>query len=128
MVGLPRATSYDVDWRVIVLPEDLHIIGNGFAALEDTERINMQFRLRRTSSSNEGVMRDVWIKASASRLLHEDGSVKAFMCTLVDVSTFKWAEAEQKLRADEALRAKCEQENVRFTDFATLMVTNIVCH
>lgn len=66
-----------------------------------------QFRLKDRKWENS----NAWIQGMSYPELEEDGSIKSIMGTLVDISQFKWAENVQKLRTEEALEAKRQQEN-----------------
>lgn len=112
MVRLPRMDFVQIDWKDVVHEDDMPIVMESFITMNNTkEPAYFQFRVKRRHSSDEGT-RDLWTKASCCPLMSEDGAILNFMGTIIDISSFKWAEAEQKLRADEALRAKHEQENV----------------
>lgn len=66
----------------------------------------------------------MWILVSAFPELSSDGSVKAVMTCLTDISHLKWAENLQKQRTEEALESKRQQEN--FIDMTSHEVRNPV--
>jgi len=112
MTGTNPANFREVDWALSVYREDAAIVNDAFETISHTfGRIDFQFRLDRRRLTSGGT-RELWTKASLVPLSNEDGSIKAYMGTIIDISSFKWAEAEQKLRVEEAMRAKMEQENV----------------
>ncbi len=63
-----------------------------------------------------------WVHFSAYPDLAEDGSVRAVMGTLCDISHLKWAEELQKRRMEEAVEARRSQEN--FIDMTSHEIRN----
>lgn len=82
--------------------------------LETKEPMTVEFRLKGSFVKSDGAETPAWVMASAYTEHHADGSLKAILGTLVDVSNFKWAESIQRSRAKEALEAKRQQEKYVF--------------
>jgi len=111
MSGARQLPSSAIKWRDFILGEDSDIVEQALRMMFDEKtHVNFQFRLKRTWSSADGVESPAWIMAWAFPELHEDGSVKSVMGTMIEISQLKWAESMQKLRVEEALESKRQQE------------------
>lgn len=70
-----------------------------------------EFRLRRPWSNDEsGEEGETWLQALAYPELEKDGTIKSIMGCMIDISKFKWANSVQRLRTEEALESKRQQE------------------
>lgn len=113
VTGIPRTKGIaGPQWVPHLYEEDLATVVAIFEKMEATkERTDFQVKLR-PLPGHEISKRELWIKASMIPMTNSDGTIRATMGTVIDVSSFRFAEAQQKLRADEALQAKRDQENV----------------
>jgi hypothetical protein len=118
LTGHPRCNPEDVDWRLAIYPEDLHIIEASWEVLFEEKKLTQtQFRLRKTWYDTDGVQSHVWAQGQSSPELDADGNVKTVLGTLIDISQLKWAEQvqherleDQRVRMEDALESKRQQE------------------
>lgn len=59
-------------------------------------------------------MAQAWASASSYPRLNDKGEVVCVQGALFDVSSLKWAETVQKVRVENALEAKRQQDQVGF--------------
>lgn len=107
IVQYPRVPYSEIDWRSTILPEDDEIIDKAWATMVETRQIATVHHRR--NLVNEG--RQIWVSTAVYPELNDDGQVEAIMGCITDVSNFKQAEIEQKIKAEEALESKRQQEN-----------------
>jgi PAS domain-containing protein len=111
VTGLPIAPIHEVDWTAFILPEDLHIVEEAWRVLlEENQPISIEYRIKRTYESSDGVRSQAWILAKAVPDVNSEGVVTGVMGSMTDISQFKWAESVQRIRMDELLESKRQQE------------------
>ncbi|KAK4987547.1 hypothetical protein LTR66_007570 [Elasticomyces elasticus] len=113
MLGMARTDPKDIDWRGAIWHEDMPIIQQVWDRLIiHQESVDFQFRLTRTwRHPSDGMESQAWVLASVYPTLDDHGLVCAVQGTQIDISELKWAEKVQRLRVEEALEAKRQQEN-----------------
>ncbi|KAK4983048.1 hypothetical protein LTR50_007448 [Elasticomyces elasticus] len=113
MLGMARTDPKDTDWRGAIWHEDMPIIQQVWDRLIiHQESVDFQFRLTRTwRHPSDGMESQAWVLASVYPTLDDHGLVCAVQGTQIDISELKWAEKVQRLRVEEALEAKRQQEN-----------------
>jgi PAS domain S-box-containing protein len=112
VTGHQKVPIDDVDWRSIVLKDDLGQIERDTEIVAQGKELHtFSFRLRKLWTGPDGIVTPTWILATAATDRDEEGTVKSVTGTLTDVSRLKWAEAVQRNRVEEALESKRQQEN-----------------
>lgn len=112
MTGCPRVPYDLINWRDTVLEEDVGIVERALKMLaKERIQLNVQFRVKRTWRSADGVESPAWMMAWAYPEHVEGGSAKTIVGTMIEISHLKWAESVQKIRVEEALESKRQQEN-----------------
>lgn len=110
--GHPKTEFQDVDWTPLVVEEDLDVIEQSWARMLDSKQsFTYQCRLKRSWKSVDRASGDTWVSVSGGPEIGTDGELIGAMGTLTDISHLKWTEREQKLRFDEAMEAKRQQES-----------------
>lgn len=111
LMEIPPDKTYDIDWANSVYDEDLEIVHRNIEAiLQDRKPSSFQFRAKRMWNAGDGVLRPSWLDDSVTIISDEEGNPKALMACLTDISHLKYSESEQRLRWEEALEAKRQQE------------------
>jgi signal transduction histidine kinase/CheY-like chemotaxis protein/PAS domain-containing protein len=116
-------------WEAHVMEDDRHIMWAGWARVLE-EKVHSSYEIRLThpwkipGEVDKNKDAPTWISCSAFPELAEDGSVKAVMTCVTEISHFKWAEAIERQRTEEALESKRQQEN--FIDMTSHEVRNPV--
>ncbi|KAK4972509.1 hypothetical protein LTR28_012474 [Elasticomyces elasticus] len=115
MLGMARTDPKDIDWRGAIWHEDMPIIQQVWDRLIiHQESVDFQFRLTRTwRHPSDGMESQAWVLASVYPTLDDHGLVCAVQGTQIDISELKWAEKVQRLRVEEALEAKRQQEKTQ---------------
>jgi len=85
-------------------------------------RLKRPWKVPDAVEAGTGEEGSTWVQFSAYPDLAEDGSVRAVMGTLSDISHLKWAEELQKRRMEEAVEARRSQEN--FIDMTSHEIRN----
>ncbi|KAK5691457.1 hypothetical protein LTR97_011450 [Elasticomyces elasticus] len=117
----PVSNYADIDWRTVMSDEDI-IDSHWDVLVNKKQAVNFQFRLRREWSNGLGDHGPAWVMASAYPELSNDGRVLSVAGTLTDISQLVWAESVQKLRTEEAIEAKRQQDN--FIDMTSHEIRN----
>lgn len=102
--------STDVDWVKSIYDEDVEHAKRSIASILAEGNGSFQFRTKRMWNAGDGMSRNAWLNDSATVISDNNGNPKALMACLTDISYFKYAESEQRLRVEEALEAKRQQE------------------
>ncbi|KAF4968578.1 hypothetical protein FSARC_4051 [Fusarium sarcochroum] len=103
-------------WPECVVEEDLHILEESLDKLVESGRTETaEFRLRNgwvteDSSGNKSVA-PRWVLATFMPVKSSDGVIQSFTGCLSDVSIQKWQLDQEKLRKEEAIESKRQQEN-----------------
>ncbi|WZH48864.1 hypothetical protein QYS62_010048 [Fusarium acuminatum] len=110
-------TKVDVrPWPECVVEEDLHILEDSLDKLAKSGRTETaEFRLRNgwiteDNSGNTSVA-PRWVLATFMPVKSSDGVIQSFTGCLSDVSIQKWQFEQEKLRKEEAIESKRQQEN-----------------
>ncbi|KAF5018979.1 hypothetical protein F66182_9025 [Fusarium sp. NRRL 66182] len=103
-------------WPKCVVPEDLHILDESLAKLVESGRTETaEFRLRTgwVTEDNNGntSVSPRWVLATFMPVKSSDGVIQSFTGCLSDVSIQKWQLDQEKLRKEEAIESKRQQEN-----------------
>jgi PAS domain S-box-containing protein len=111
LTGNPRVPFNELNWDDLLYEEDADKMRSDWSATIEGKKVeNLQFRLKKKWTNQEGVLSNVWVQGSSYPELDEEGNVISIMGTLFDISDFKWAEDVQHRRVEEALEAKRQQE------------------
>ncbi|KAL9566454.1 hypothetical protein ACKAV7_009369 [Fusarium commune] len=103
-------------WPECVVKEDLHILQESLDRLVESGRTETaEFRLRsgwvtEDSNGNSSVA-PRWVLATFMPVRSSDGVIQSFTGCLSDVSIQKWQLEQEKLRKEEAIESKRQQEN-----------------
>jgi len=79
--------------------------------IQGPEVHSLEMRTRRVWRACDGRKAQFWVLASIFAEFTDEGSCLGCTGTLTDISEFKYAETLQRIRLDEALEAKRQQEN-----------------
>jgi len=112
VLGVPKApfpeATYD-DWLV---EEDAPAVEQSWNTLISTKKpVSVQFRTKKIWRSPDGHESQAWIMASSYPLFDCNGEIEFVQGACFDISQFKWAERVEKVRAEDALEAKRQQES-----------------
>ncbi|KAJ4133209.1 hypothetical protein NW754_016020 [Fusarium falciforme] len=119
LTGLEKVdlTKVEVEpWPSCVVEEDLPILEATLKKLADSGRTETaEFRLRTPwiteDSSGNTSMASRWVLATFMPVKSSDGVIQSFTGCLSDVSMQKWQLEQEKLRKEEAIESKRQQEN-----------------
>ncbi|KAF9775653.1 hypothetical protein IL306_006252 [Fusarium sp. DS 682] len=110
-------TKTDVrPWPECVVEEDLHILQESLDRLVESGRTETaEFRLRNGWMTEDGhgnpSLAPRWVLATFMPVRSSDGVIQSFTGCLSDVSIQKWQLEQEKLRKEEAIESKRQQEN-----------------
>ncbi|KAF4985734.1 hypothetical protein FGRMN_11115 [Fusarium graminum] len=110
-------TKVDVrPWPECVVEEDLHILDESLDKLAKSGRTETaEFRLRNgwvaEDGSGNSSIAPRWVLATFMPVKSSDGMIQSFTGCLSDVSIQKWQLEQEKLRKEEAIESKRQQEN-----------------
>lgn len=110
-------TKVDVrPWPECVVEEDLHILQESLDKLVESGRTETaELRLRNGWVSEDGngnsSVAPRWVLATFMPVKSSDGVIQSFTGCLSDVSVQKWQLDQEKLRKEEAIESKRQQEN-----------------
>ena len=96
----------------LVHDDDLPLIASSWQQISiEKTPVHIQYRLKRLwNNGDDGPISHVWVDCTALPELDKDGKLHRIILTLTEISHFKWAEAIQKIRLEEAVEAKRQQE------------------
>lgn len=101
-----------VDYRSYTSDEDIPAIEKAWVdVIEHKKNVSNQFRLKRKWRNVDGLESEAWAIASSYPVLDAKGDVAFVQGAIFDISSLKWAETIQKVRVEEALEAKRQQEH-----------------
>lgn len=108
----PRlANTMDV-WMQSVRDEDRPGVEQVWQKLVNEKvSVSHEFRFKNSRIAHDGQPTDTWVLMSAYPEKDEQGGLKSIFGCITDISQQKWAENFQKLRREEALELKRQQEN-----------------
>ncbi|KAK4957128.1 hypothetical protein LTR10_005086 [Elasticomyces elasticus] len=120
---VPTSNYADVDWRSVLSEQGNAMIDDQWDLMTNKKQaVSFQCQLRREWSNGQGGQGPAWVLASAYPELSNDGRVLSVAGTLTDISQLVWAESVQKLRTEEAIEAKRQQDN--FIDMTSHEIRN----
>ena len=112
VVGIPPRDPREVEWKDLFIPDDMPFLEKVWAEhVTQGENATAQVRLNRLWTSPDGALSNAWVLFNSYCERGKDGTVTAILGALVDISYFKWAEISERLRKEEALEQKRQQEN-----------------
>ncbi|XPT00456.1 hypothetical protein M3J09_009609 [Ascochyta lentis] len=112
LTGHLRKPLDKFEWFGLVADEDLKLVEDDWAQMLGGKKSDgVQFRLKKTWINQDGIVSNIWVQSSNHPEVDENGKVISILGTLFDISQFKWADAVQRQRTEEALEAKRQQEN-----------------
>ncbi|KAF4971496.1 hypothetical protein FZEAL_9839 [Fusarium zealandicum] len=119
LTGLDKVDLAKVDvkpWPKCVVEEDLPILENSLRKLVESGRTETaEFRLRTPwvaeDSSGNISMNSRWVLATFMPVKSSEGVIQSFTGCLSDVSMQRWQLDQEKLRKEEAIESKRQQEN-----------------
>lgn len=139
-----RMTDFgQIDWTSTVYPEDLQAVLYNWANIYQGRSVSVQYRLTALWKGGDGPAFQKWVQVTAWAEM-EDGNPKqvyvrtvgsrlegagtdnAFhrIGTLTDISHLKFAEGVQRLRIEQAIESKRQQEN--FIDMTSHEICSIL--
>jgi len=80
-------------------------------AIQDREVNSVEMRTKRFWRASDGRKAQFWVLASIFAEFTNEGTFQGCTGTLTDISEIKYAETQQRIRLEEALEAKRQQEN-----------------
>lgn len=108
----PRSTNTMAVWMQSIRNEDRPRVEEVWRKLVDEKiAITHEFRFKNSRVAHDGHPIETWVLMSAYPEKDEKGDLKSIFGCMTDISQQKWAENFQKLRREEALEMKRQQEN-----------------
>ncbi|RKU44637.1 hypothetical protein DL546_007499 [Coniochaeta pulveracea] len=108
----PRSTNTMDVWMQSIRDEDRPRVEEVWRRLvEEKTAITHEFRFKNTRITHDGHPIETWVLMSAYPEKDANGDLKSIFGCMTDISQQKWAENFQKLRREEALEMKRQQEN-----------------
>lgn len=108
----PRSTNTMDVWMQSIRDEDRPGVEEVWGKLVNEKvSISHEFRFKNSRVAHDGHPIDTWVLMSAYPEKDEQGDLKSIFGCMTDISQQKWAENFQKLRREEALELKRQQEN-----------------
>ena len=120
----------DIDngWKECVLPEDVPFVESQWSTVVEEKRPALfEYRLKRPwksfdKANDQYIEGEAWLSTSIVPELNEDGTVRAIMGWLTDISHQKWSEKLQAQRLEDALETKRQSE--KFIDMTSHEIRN----
>jgi len=112
IMGAPEDTAAtDFDHSKYVFEEDLELVTAAFETVFSEGRSYVhEFRVNRLWRSPQGEETPAWVRSVPFVQLDENGNVKSAQGLLFDISSLKWAEAQERHSKESALEAKQRHE------------------
>lgn len=108
----PRSTNTTDVWMQSVRDEDRPGVEQVWQKLVNEKvSVSHEFRFKNSRIAHDGQPTDTWVLMSAYPEKDEQGGLQSIFGCMTDISQQKWAENFQKLRREEALELKRQQEN-----------------
>ncbi|CAM1502273.1 Fc.00g042570.m01.CDS01 [Cosmosporella sp. VM-42] len=103
-------------WPTTVVEEDLSVLEDSLKKLEEsgkpqTAEIRLKTSWITEDSSGNTAVASRWVLATFMPVKSPDGIIQSFTGCLSDVSVQKWQLEQEKLRKEEAIESKRQQEN-----------------
>ena len=111
LFGMPREDLNKVPWLSFLHIDDVAHVETSIASIERQHSSgNFQFRVKRMCETGDGQGGNAWLNEYAAVILDAEKNPKALATCLTDISQLKFAESAQRLRVEEAIEAKRQQE------------------
>ncbi|KAI5205713.1 hypothetical protein E4T39_02866 [Aureobasidium subglaciale] len=115
----PRVPLGEIDWNTVLYEDDIEVADEGWQAMLRSEQVTYTLRLKRLWYDSDGEPRGpAEVMVTALPECDETGTVVRVLGFTVDVSHLKFQARVQRLRMEEALEARKNQE----------MFYDTVCH
>ena len=120
MCGLERvadpAEGVIKPWETCVYPEDFLVLNQKLQKMVLDDKVqNVEIRLKTEWTAEDGAGHKVaaprWVQATLMPVKTTEGIIQSFTGCLSDVSLQKWQLEREKLRKEEAIESKRQQEN-----------------
>ena len=112
ITGHPVVPVNKIEWPPVIHDEDIEqVYKHVQIAREANEPHTFFFRTKKLWTAPDGTQLPTWLLTTVMLEHNEDGSMSAILATMTDVTQLRWAEDIQKLRVQEALESKRQQEN-----------------
>jgi signal transduction histidine kinase len=112
ITGHPIVPIDNVQWSPVIVDEDLEKVRKEIGKIKDIkDPRTFFFRTKKIWTSPDGVETPTWVLATGTVEEDDAGNVISILATMTDVSQLRWAEDIQKVRVEEALESKRQQEN-----------------
>lgn len=109
---VPRSLHFAENWVDYVLDSDVSLVTQLWHDLVDKRKpVSTEFRFRAPWIDKGGVTGETWVLFSAYPETNENGSLKSVFGSITNISSQKWAQGLQKLKMEEAVELKRQQEN-----------------
>ncbi|KAK4442303.1 hypothetical protein QBC34DRAFT_418938 [Podospora aff. communis PSN243] len=113
MTGHARESEYEMSWMDFMNKDSARIMEEGWRQLvNDHQPWSRELQLQRHSPNPVNIEAEpiqCWVLLAASPELTPDGSLRAIMCSITDISHLKWAEWLQNRRLQEAEETRRQQ-------------------
>jgi len=112
ILGVPKVPFPEVSYVNWLEEEDAPAVEQSWTTLMSTKKpVSVQFRTKKTWRSPDGHESQAWVMGSSYPLFDSSGEIEYVQGACFDISNFKWAEKVEKVRAEDALEAKRQQES-----------------
>lgn len=112
VLGIPKVPISEVSYDNWLEVEEIALIEQSWTTILATKKpVSVQFRTKKQWRSPDGHESPAWILASSYPLFDARGELEYVQGACFDISNFKWAENVEKVRAEDALEAKRQQES-----------------
>jgi len=112
VLGIPKVPFSEVSYDEWLEEEDIQVVEQSWITLISMKKpVTVQFRTKKTWRSPDGFESQAWIMAASYPLFDSSGEIEFVQGACLDISNFKWAEKVEKVRAEDALEAKRQQES-----------------
>lgn len=112
IMGAPEDTdAASFDYAQYVFEEELEMVTDAFETVFSEGKSHVhEFRVKRLWRSPQGEESPAWVRSVPFVQLDENGKVKSAQGLLFDISSLKWAEAQERHSKESALEAKQRHE------------------
>lgn len=112
ILGVPKVPFSEAQYAEWLEEEDAPAVEQSWHTLMSTQKpVSVQFRTKKMWRSPDGHESPAWIMAASYPLFDANGDIEFVQGACFDISNFKWAERVEKVRAEDALEAKRQQES-----------------
>ena len=112
VLGIPKVSLAEASYADWLEEEDVPAVEQSWSAIMSTKKpVSVQFRTKKLWRSPDGHESQAWIMAASYPVFDVKGDIEFVQGACFDISNFKWAERVEKVRAEDALEAKRQQES-----------------